>query len=184
MSFRRELRAASIICGVAEAFTLHGSAPSKTDATDEIPSSASYERRRVTTCYRRIEVTDASYRRRQLFRKSLEDPNENSIAQVERANRKIGGLPIDKELLALPKTLEASAEAVGILAQTVADPGGRVMRALSASISSVSTAARRQLCMIRPQESSRNTKRDMLDLRPNLEHALNICEQTADSMDR
>ena len=37
----------------------------------------------------------------------------------------------------MPKTLEASAEAVGILAQTVADPGGRVMRALSASISSV-----------------------------------------------
>ena len=46
---------------------------------------------------------------RQLFRKSLEGPNENSVAQVEWANRKIGGLEIEKELLALPKTFEASA---------------------------------------------------------------------------
>jgi tetratricopeptide (TPR) repeat protein len=46
---------------------------------------------------------------RQLFRKSLEGPNENSVAQIEWANRKIGGLIIDKELLALPKTFEARA---------------------------------------------------------------------------
>jgi tetratricopeptide (TPR) repeat protein len=48
-------------------------------------------------------------RARQLFRKSLEGPNENSVAQVEWANRTLEGLEINKELLALPKTFEASA---------------------------------------------------------------------------
>lgn len=46
---------------------------------------------------------------RQLFRQSLESPNENSVAQVEWANRQIGGLEIDKELLEVPKSFEASA---------------------------------------------------------------------------
>jgi hypothetical protein len=36
-------------------------------------------------------------------------PNENSVAQAEWANRKIGGLNIDKESLAVPRTFEASA---------------------------------------------------------------------------
>jgi tetratricopeptide (TPR) repeat protein len=46
---------------------------------------------------------------RQLFRQSLQRPNENSVAQVEWANRQIGGLEIDKGLLAVPKSFEATA---------------------------------------------------------------------------
>jgi tetratricopeptide (TPR) repeat protein len=46
---------------------------------------------------------------RQLFRQSLRGPNENSIAQVEWANRQIGGLEINKELLTVPRSFEASA---------------------------------------------------------------------------
>ena len=46
---------------------------------------------------------------RQLFRQSLEGPNENSIAQAEWANRQIGGLEIDKGLLTVPRSFEASA---------------------------------------------------------------------------
>jgi tetratricopeptide (TPR) repeat protein len=46
---------------------------------------------------------------RQLFRQSLECPNENSVAQVEWANRQIGGLEIDRDLLETPRSFEARA---------------------------------------------------------------------------
>jgi tetratricopeptide (TPR) repeat protein len=46
---------------------------------------------------------------RQLFRQLLECPNENSVAQVEWANRQIGGLEIDRQLLEIPRSFEANA---------------------------------------------------------------------------
>ena len=63
-----------------------------------------------------LEMENGRIRKaRQLFRKSLEEPNENSVAQVGWGNRKVGGLEIDEELLALPKTFEANTQ-VNLLA--------------------------------------------------------------------
>jgi len=69
-----------------------------------------FARTELSSALGTLEMENGRVRKaRQLFRKSLEGPNENSVAQVEWANRTVGGLEIDKELLALPKTFEASA---------------------------------------------------------------------------
>ena len=69
-----------------------------------------FARTELSSALGTLEMENGKMRKaRQLFRKSLEGPNENSVAQVEWANRTVGGLEIDKELLALPKTFEASA---------------------------------------------------------------------------
>lgn len=75
-----------------------------------------FARTELSSALGTLEMENGRMRKaRQLFRKSLEEPNENSVAQVEWANRKVGGLEIDKELLALPKTFEANAQ-VNLLA--------------------------------------------------------------------
>jgi tetratricopeptide (TPR) repeat protein len=69
-----------------------------------------FARTELSSALGTLEMENGRMRKaRQLFRKSLEGPNENSVAQVEWANRTVGGLEIDKELLALPKTFEANA---------------------------------------------------------------------------
>ena len=47
---------------------------------------------------------------RQLFRRSMVSPNENSAAQMEWANRQIGGLDIrDNALIDIPRPFEVNA---------------------------------------------------------------------------
>lgn len=73
-------------------------------------SISPFARTELSSALATLEMANGKTRKaRQLFRRSLEGPNENSVAQVEWANRKIGGLEIERELLALPKTFEASA---------------------------------------------------------------------------
>ncbi len=77
---------------------------------NEDDSISLFARTELSSALATLEMENGKSRRaRQLFRKSLQGPNENSVAQVEWANRKIGGLEIGKELLTLPKTFEASA---------------------------------------------------------------------------
>ncbi|MFZ0299703.1 MAG: tetratricopeptide repeat protein [Candidatus Sulfotelmatobacter sp.] len=69
-----------------------------------------FARTELSSALGTLEMESGRLRKaRQLFRKSLEGPNENSVAQVEWASRTVGGLEIGKELLTLPKTFEVSA---------------------------------------------------------------------------
>jgi len=69
-----------------------------------------FARTELSSALATLEMENGRTRKaRQLFRQSLLGPNENSIAQVEWANRKIGGLEFDRELLTVPKSFEASA---------------------------------------------------------------------------
>jgi tetratricopeptide (TPR) repeat protein len=69
-----------------------------------------FARTELSSALATLEMENGKTRKaRQLFRKSLEGPNENSVAQVEWANRQIGGLEIDRRLLSVPKPFEASA---------------------------------------------------------------------------
>jgi tetratricopeptide (TPR) repeat protein len=73
-------------------------------------SVSPFARTELSSALGTLEMENGRMRKaRQLFRKSLEEPNENSVAQVEWANRTVGGLEIDRELLAIPKTFEANA---------------------------------------------------------------------------
>jgi tetratricopeptide (TPR) repeat protein len=71
-----------------------------------------FERNELSSALATLELENGKNRRaRQLFRQALESPNENSVAQVEWANRKIGGLPIeDPSLFDLPRSFEANAQ--------------------------------------------------------------------------
>ncbi len=83
---------------------------------NEDDSVSLFARTELSSALGTLEMENGRVRKaRQLFRKSLEVPNENSVAQAEWANRTVGGLEIGKELLALPKTFEASAN-VNLLA--------------------------------------------------------------------
>jgi tetratricopeptide (TPR) repeat protein len=68
-----------------------------------------FARSELSSALGTLEMEHGTRKARQLFRQSLKEPNENSLAQVEWANRQIGGLEIDKGLLAIPKTFEATA---------------------------------------------------------------------------
>ena len=77
---------------------------------NEDDSISPFTRTELSSALATLEMENGKTRKaRQLFRKSLEGPNENSVAQVEWANRTIGGLELDKGLLAVPRTFEASA---------------------------------------------------------------------------
>ena len=71
-----------------------------------------FERNELSSALGTLEMENGRNRRaRQLFRQALESPNENSVAQVEWANRQIGGLPIeDPSLFELPRSFEANAQ--------------------------------------------------------------------------
>ena len=57
-----------------------------------------------------LEISHGGVRKsKRLFRQSLEDPTENSIAQVAWAARHYSGIDFDHELLNLPNTFEAKA---------------------------------------------------------------------------
>jgi hypothetical protein len=49
-------------------------------------------------------------RARQLFRKALVAPNENSVAQAEWASRQLGGLEVTDRALMVPRSFEATAK--------------------------------------------------------------------------
>ena len=74
---------------------------------EDISASARTE---LASALATLEMENGKTRKaRQLFRRSLNGANENSVAQAEWANGKIGGLEVDKELLAVPRSFEASA---------------------------------------------------------------------------
>lgn len=69
-----------------------------------------FSRTELSSALATLEMNNGRTKKaRQLFRQSLKGPNENSVAQVEWANRQIGGLEIDKGLLTVPRSFEASA---------------------------------------------------------------------------
>lgn len=69
-----------------------------------------FARTELSSALATLEMTNGKTRKaRQLFRQSLEGPNENSVAQVEWANRQIGGLELDKSALSVPRSFEATA---------------------------------------------------------------------------
>jgi tetratricopeptide (TPR) repeat protein len=69
-----------------------------------------FARTELSSALGTLEMENGKERKaRQLFRRSLEKPNENSLAQVEFANHRIGGLEIQEGSFAVPRTFEASA---------------------------------------------------------------------------
>jgi len=69
-----------------------------------------FARTELSSALATLEMENGKTRKaRQLFRQSLEGPNENSVAQVEWANRQIGGLELDKSALSVPRSFEATA---------------------------------------------------------------------------
>jgi tetratricopeptide (TPR) repeat protein len=69
-----------------------------------------FARTELSSALATLEMDNGRTRKaRQLFRQSLEHPNDNTVAQAEWANRQIGGLEIQKELRAIPKSFEANA---------------------------------------------------------------------------
>jgi tetratricopeptide (TPR) repeat protein len=81
-------------------------------ARNEDDALSLFERNELSSALGTLEMENGKNRRaRQLFRRALESPNENSVAQVEWANRQIGGLPIDDaSLFDLPRSFEANAQ--------------------------------------------------------------------------
>lgn len=70
-----------------------------------------FERTELSSALATLELESGRDRKaRQLFRRSLNAPNENSVAQVEWANRQIGGLEIQGNLFDVPRSFEASAQ--------------------------------------------------------------------------
>ena len=79
---------------------------------NEDDSLTLFERNELSSALATLDMENGKNRKaRQLFRRALEAPNENSVAQVEWANRQIGGLEIEKpELFQLPRSFEANAQ--------------------------------------------------------------------------
>lgn len=71
-----------------------------------------FARTELSSALATLELENGKNRHaRQLFRQSLAAPNENSVAQVEWANRKIGGLEVEPEsVLSVPRSFEAAAQ--------------------------------------------------------------------------
>lgn len=71
-----------------------------------------FERTELSSALATLELENGKSRiARQLFRGSMVSPNENSAAQVEWANRQIGGLEIgDRALVDIPRSFEVNAQ--------------------------------------------------------------------------
>jgi tetratricopeptide (TPR) repeat protein len=71
-----------------------------------------FERTELSSALATLELESGKSRHaRQLFRRSMASPNENSAAQVEWANRQIGGLDIaDMALVDIPRPFEVNAQ--------------------------------------------------------------------------
>jgi tetratricopeptide (TPR) repeat protein len=77
---------------------------------NEDSSFPPFERTELSSALATLELEAGKNRQaRQLFRQSLAAPNENSAAQVEWANRRIGGLEIVDDLVKVPRSYEACA---------------------------------------------------------------------------
>lgn len=69
-----------------------------------------FEMSELTSALATLELASGSDRRsRQLFRASLQEPHENSVAQAEWASTRLGGLEVDPRALAVPNSHEARA---------------------------------------------------------------------------
>lgn len=76
----------------------------------EDESLSPFERTELSSALGTIELENGKNRHaRQFFRKALVAPNENSLAQAEWANRRIGGLEVEHTVSSVPRTFEASA---------------------------------------------------------------------------
>jgi tetratricopeptide (TPR) repeat protein len=74
---------------------------------DAVPPFARAE---LSSALATLELAHGKQRKaRQLFRKALEAPNENSVAQVEWASQKLGGLEVTESALMVPRSFEATA---------------------------------------------------------------------------
>ena len=73
---------------------------------------SAFERTELSGALATLDLENGKNRQaRQLFRQSLTNPNENSVAQVEWANRQIGGLDVRKgSVLHVPRSFEANAQ--------------------------------------------------------------------------
>jgi tetratricopeptide (TPR) repeat protein len=77
---------------------------------NEDESLSPFEKTELSSALGTIELESGKNRHaRQLFRRALVSPNENSVAQVEWANRKIGGLEVEQTVARVPRSYEASA---------------------------------------------------------------------------
>ena len=78
---------------------------------NEDNSLSMFERTELSSALATLELENGRTRHaRQLFRRSMDCPNENSAAQVEWANRQIGGLEIrDAALIHVPRPFEVNA---------------------------------------------------------------------------
>jgi len=85
---------------------------------NEDESLSPFEKSELSSALGTIELESGKSRHaRQLFRKSLVAPNENSVAQVEWANRKIGGLEVEETVPRVPLSYEASAQLAASLGE-------------------------------------------------------------------
>jgi tetratricopeptide (TPR) repeat protein len=74
-------------------------------------SLSEFERTELSSALGTLELENGRKRHaRQLFRRALASPNENSVAQVEWANREIGGLEVENGLPSVPCLHEARAQ--------------------------------------------------------------------------
>jgi tetratricopeptide (TPR) repeat protein len=106
------LAAEIAVASASEAPSLLAKIGTHRNADENVPLFARTE---LSSALATLEMESGKTRTaRQLFRQSLKCPNENSIAQVEWANRQIGGLEIEKKALRVPKSFEASAQ-VGLV---------------------------------------------------------------------
>jgi tetratricopeptide (TPR) repeat protein len=73
-------------------------------------SFSQFARAELRSSLATLEMDNGKSRRaRQLFRESLAEPNENSLAQVEWAERHLGGIQVDQEKFDTPRSFEARA---------------------------------------------------------------------------
>jgi tetratricopeptide (TPR) repeat protein len=78
---------------------------------NEDSALSQFERTELSSALATLELENGKNRHaRQLFRRSLMAPNENSVAQVEWANRQIGGLQLEGSLFRVPRSYEANAQ--------------------------------------------------------------------------
>ena len=78
---------------------------------NEDSSLSPFDRTELSSALATLELESGKRRHaRQLFRRALISPNENSVAQVEWANRQIGGLEIEESFARLPRSYEAPAQ--------------------------------------------------------------------------
>ena len=76
-------------------------------STDE--NLSEFAKTELNSALATLEVMSGSARNaRRMFRKSLTDPNENSLAQAQWAEQQVGGIGIEGNKFQVPRSFEAS----------------------------------------------------------------------------